>query len=524
MAWYDIFQGRETREAAKPDASLSEVVQNYDIIDVNSDRGKAYILVADKADQMFKDKAKIDIGEIGTASPSPFVSFSRGEYNRELQGLKGLEAYDRMRRSDGTTRGTLRMIKTPVLAGRWFIEPASDSTRDRNVADFVWNCLNREMSVSFPQMLTESLLMCDFGYYMFEKVWEERVIDGKERLIWKKLAPRHPMDVMKWNYDKHGGPKSVLVSPPQDEDNVYKSLDPVEIPIDKLLVFTFDREGGNIEGISVLRSAYKHWYYKEQLYKIDAIQKERHGIGVPVIKLPPNYTTADKQAADQLGRNLRTNERAHVVLPPGWELLSAKLEGNPVDAMKSIEHHNSSIRENILASFMDNKSATKEEDQTMFLKSTRFVADIVCETFNTYAIPQLVEANYERVGMPKLRARRIGESADWRTLSFAVRNLIGAGVIRPDDRLESFLRDEMDLPKAEITTVRVVATPQAAPAQPASVPNATPGNTADIPTGNGAGAGVTKQRSAQVGLPRQSPVASVQTPARNAGVDHSGGN
>src|SRR6202000_3063401 len=117
----------------------------------------------------------------------------------------------------------------------------------------------------------------------------------------------------------------------------------VNIPINKLLVFSFDKEAGNIEGISLLRSAYKHWYYKDTLYKIDAIQKERHGIGVPVIQMPPGWKKADKDLAEKIGRNLRTNEKAHIVLPPMWNILFAKLEGQPVDCLPSIEHHNQMI-------------------------------------------------------------------------------------------------------------------------------------------------------------------------------------
>jgi DNA-binding ferritin-like protein (Dps family) len=273
--------------------------------------------------------------------------------------------------------------------------------------------------------------------------------------------------------------------------------DSVNIPIKKMLVFTFDMEAGNIEGISVLRSAYKHWYYKEQLYKIDAIQKERHGIGIPVIKLPMGFSAEDKRIANELGRNLRTNERAHVVLPPNWELLFAKLEGNMVDSLKSVEHHNEMIRENVLGSFLSSDVDTKDEDQVMFLKATRFIAEIVSDTVNNYLIPELVGYNFDTEDIPKLRARRIGETVDQRTLSFAIRNLIGANVIKPDQPLEDYVRDEMDLPKADPSTVRETSTPQA-------------------PGGNAA------PTEAPAGPPRQGPPTAKPT-SDNAGTDTSGG-
>jgi hypothetical protein len=607
--------------------SLGDVVDRYDIVSVNQgqDGTTPYIVVTDKTPDMepthlgmemqLAERAQAPMLELGTSSPSPFTSFTRKEYNVDWQGLQGLQKADQMRRSDGVVRGTLRALKTPVLAGRWFVSPASQKPIDVKAADFVWKNLTELMTISWTQVLTEALLMADFGYYMFEKVWTNQVVDGQMRTIYQKLAPRHPMDIKTWLFDEHGGPAGVVMWPRQITslprmDMVQTTVngrvvpfqtvgrpavpglfnsngspyvpdenDEVPIPISKLLVFSFDREAGNIEGISVLRSAYKHWFFKEQLYKIDAIQKERHGIGIPVIKLPPNYSTDDKKSADELGRNLRTNERAHVVLPPNWELLFAKLEGHVVDALASAEHHNAAIRENILASFLGEKTTTKLEDQTMFLKASRFIADIVCDTFNMYAIPQLIDFNFSRAGYPKLRARRIGESEDQRTMSFTVRNLIGAGAIIPDDTLDAYLREVMDLPPIDKATQRPTqimiaqeqldlakktqadnlamqkqaakdakaaaaaqATAQAAPSAGGAQPGAAPvagsgqpgqpgvkgkpgrkGHSGEPGTpGTPGQAGPGKQKGQQAGLPRQQPTPPSGPPRSNAGTDRSG--
>jgi hypothetical protein len=572
--------------------TLEDVVDNYEVLSVNDglDGSAPYIVVTErggnvgpfgynKLAERLPDEntapvvlaenvagpAMVDNRELGSSAPSPFTSFTRTEYNQELLGLKGLQKYDQMRRSDGTVRGTLRALKTPVLSARWFVQPASDSDRDKKVAEFVWKCMTEYMSISWTQVLTESLLMAEFGYYMFEKVWETRIIKGQRRTVWQKLAPRHPMDVKKWYFDEHGGPAGVAMYSPYGTAEALGNFVPttvngrpasvgsvtdafgrsilepeqdILIPIKKLLVFSFDREASNIEGISALRSAYKHWYYKEQLYKIDAIQKERHGIGIPVIKLPVNFSAADRSAAEDLGRNLRTNERAHVVLPPNWELLFAKLEGNPVNAMTSIEHHDGRIRENILAAFMSDKTSTKEEDQTMFLKATRFIADVVADTFNMYAIPELVDLNFSRgVGYPRLRARRIGETEDQRTMSFTVRNLVGAGVIIPDDSLDDYMRDVLDLPERDPSTARPTqimiqqeqfelqkkAQADAAAAAKEAARNPPPQQQVG-PDGQPIQQDPqTRQRGADhAGLPRQQPTPPSGPPRSNAGTDRSG--
>jgi hypothetical protein len=481
--WEQEAEGSESNLLSEERAvALRDVLYENDLVAVTDD----VIVVAPK--KLAEDGP--ELRELGAASHSPFTSYLRAEYNRDLMGSQGLQKYDQMRKSDGTVRGTLRQIKTPILGARWFVEAASESTRDQNAADFVWWNLQKAMSISFGQVIQESLLMLDFGYYMFEKVWNEGRWNNRDVLYWKKLAPRHPVDVVDggWHYDRNGGPASVDMVNPKPY-----VADPINIGIEKLLVFSFDKEAGNIEGFSVLRSAYKHWYYKEMLYKIDAIQKERHGIGVPCIKLPPNFTRDDKALAQAMGRNLRTNESAHIVLPPNWEVMFLKLEGQPVNALKSAEHHDLQIQKNIMAPFLD-KPVGADEMGT-FHAACRFIAGIIQDTFNQYAIPQLIAYNFERVGVPILRATNIGSKADLRTLSFALRNFVGANLVKPDDRLEKYLRDIADLPPIDPATIREVVTPQAA-------------------QGNQGGSGTAT--GANVGPPRQSTAAGMDQ-SRNAG-------
>lgn len=551
-------------EANDLDLKLDQVLADYDVIDVvpATSSHDAFMVVAQKADvpegiitfsekspwysadgyyppvvaasadqqgaqRYLKEQPKY--GEIGSSSPSPYTGFTRREYNENLIGNKGLIEYNKMR-SDGVVSGSLLLFKTPVHAANWFIEPADQDDISIAIGKFVWKCLTEFMSITWTQVKTEAMLECDFGYYMFEKVWEKRkIVDelsdefGNNRIVLKKVAPRHPLDVIDWNYDDNGGPESVDIYSEKNE-----GVSEVTIPISKLIVFSLNREGGDITGRSVLRSVYKHWYYKEALYKIDAIQKERHGIGIPIILLPPNFTDEDKIAANTLGRNLRTNERAHIVLPPGWEVKFAKLEGQPVDVIKSIEMHDKAIRENILAGFLSGDNTTKEEDLGLFLKASRFVADSICDAFNLYLIPELVRYNFGKdITPPKLRVRRIGEQADWRVLAFAIRNLIGAGVIRPDDKLEENLREEMDLPVADINTVRMVQAPQASQAAPATVPNATPGQpdtTSNGATSNSStsNTGKTDGTASGVGLPRAVSLPNVKPQGGNAGADKGG--
>ncbi len=392
-------------------------------------------------------------GEIGAARTKWRSLLGNEEYNTALAGIDGILKFDEMRRQDVAVRTSLRLAKTPVLAARWGIEPADrDNESSKMHARFIEWALFDAMTISWEQILMEALLMMDFGYYMFELVFTIKEFEGQPKVCWQKWAPRHPIDVASegWEYDDHGGPVGVWMQNFEGEQDVF-------IPIEKLVVFTYDREANNMEGISLLRSSYKHWFYKDNLYRIDAIAKERHGIGVPVIKLPPGFTASDKTIADELGRNLRTNEQAHVVLPPFWELMFAKIEGQVTNPIESIEHHNKEIVKNVFGQWLDTgAAASKEQEIDIYMKALRFTADLIRGIVNKHAIVQLMNFNFPGVtDYPTLRARRIGEANELRTLSFAARNFIGAGLVIPDDKLEEWVRDELDMPQADKATQRL---------------------------------------------------------------------
>lgn len=499
--------------------ALAEILDAYDV--VSADNGESpYIVVAERTKELSENS--IPLLELGYSSPSPWTSWVREEWNGKLRDKLGIAEYYRMKRLDGIIRGSLRVFKTPVLSAHWFMKSATDSTRDKNVAKWANDVLNN-MSSSWSRTLEDILLMCEYGYMVMEKVYQ---LDPDGKISLRKLAPRHPADILSFLYDANGGPRGIMMEPQTLDTaaNTTAPLTPVSggtgptdngvfIPIDKLAVFSLEPEAGDMRGISVLRSAYKHYTYKDTLYKIDAIQKERHGIGVPIIKLPPGWKKADKDIAEQIGRNLRTNEKSHIILPPMWEILFAKLEGQPVDCMGSINHHNEMIMVNVLAPFLT-AANTKKESLETFYKGTRYVAECVADTMNRFVIQPLVDLNYSRVKAPVLKVRRIGEWEDARTQSFTLRNYVGAGLIVPDETLEKYLREENDLPDIDFDTREPL---QIGGNQDPNA-NVQPGT----PPANASSNNVRPAGPPDVGPPRQGkPTA--KPPKANAGRDQSGG-
>lgn len=485
-----------------------EAMEQYDLVEARYDPVHgSYVVMAERGvDAEGKQLQEVvSTRELGYSSPSPFTSWTREEHNPKLRDKLGLREYYRMRRQDGSVRGSLRQFKSSILSARWSIDPAEQTPRAKSIAEDVRDNIFEGMSRTWAMTLEDILLMCDYGYMVNELVWTDEDVPGKVTL--RKLAPRHPLDIREWLYDRNGGPDGILMEP-TTADPGFIDVGPIFIPIDKLAVFSFEPEAGDLSGLSLLRSAFKHWFYKDTFYKIDAIQKERHGIGVPIIKLPPGFSEGDKRLADEIGRNLRTNERAHIVLPPGWEILFAKLEGQTVDCLKSIEHHDMMIWMNVLAPFSkDSKSDV--DNAEMFHRSTRYVANTVADIINKFVIRKYVDINYARnKSYPKIKAKRIGEENEQRTRSFTIRNYVGSRVLTPDEALETHVREELDLPPFDPETARPAIAPQAPRGQ-------RPQGETGAPTPPAPG---------RAGPPRQQPTPPIPPGTRgNAGIDSSGG-
>ena len=172
-----------------------------------------------------------------------------------------------------------------------------------------------------------------------------------------------------------------------------------------------------------MRSSYKNWFYKDVFLKIDAVQKEKHSIGVPIAKMPYHWNADDHAAAVLLCQNLRTSEDAYGVLSPGWELEFVKIEGQPVNPLDSAEYHDKAIMRNVIGDFIYAGGATNTKYQLeLFLKSGRFIADIIREVINDQIIPELIRYNWSsRVKQfPKLMVRRIAEEEALRTYASCI--------------------------------------------------------------------------------------------------------
>lgn len=388
-------------------------------------------------------KRKPDTTERG-APGTVFLSgqLTEEEYNADLRGAKAIQVYDRMRRSDGQVKATLLVCELPLRSATWSVEPASDEPMDVEVGQFIEDNLFDGMTITWDSFLHHVLLKLTFGFSIFEKVFE---IDGN-RVKWRKFAPRLPKTLWNWKLDPNGGLKGIVQLVFKDD-----KFDYIDIDADKLLVFTHEKEGSNFEGISLLRAAYKHYYYKDHLYRIDAIASERHAMGIPYFKHPGEISQDEKNRLDQMGQHLYAHEQQYVRLAEEYDFRVEGLTGSIKDLNPSIQHHDNMIARSILAQFINLGSADvgsfalARDQSSFFLMALKSVGRNICDTMNRYAIPQLVDYNFNVKAYPKLRVSGL-ETRKMDEYAKAILDLASAGAITMDRTVQETLRDMLGLP------------------------------------------------------------------------------
>ncbi len=377
---------------------------------------------------------------------------SSEEFNVDLRDETAIGIFDKMRRTDSQVNATCLAVELPLRSATWKIDPASDDSKDQEIADFVDSVLFKNRNFTWDSFIRQALKYLQYGFYIFEKVW--MVEDGK--YILKKLAPRKPVTIREYIQTDDGALEKIrqfALTP----KGAYEWL---EIPNQYVLAFVNDQEGNNWRGVSMLRPAYRNWLIKEKLMKLDAIKHERQAVGIPRAKLLENATAGDKTDAQTILETMRAHEQAYVIENQNveFDFMEAGGPDKTLSLIQSIKMHNEEISANILAQFMDlgktqtGSRALGGELKDFFQMSLQAVAKYLCDTMNESVegrklIREIVDFNFPGVKeYPKLICSKIAQ-VDFELLSRTLGNFSTISAFTPSDDDEDWVRTELNLPK-----------------------------------------------------------------------------
>ncbi len=408
------------------------------------------------------------LGSVGRVGLNRWGGRISEEFLTELRGSKGMAAYREMSENDDTIGALLFAVENLIRQASWDVQPGGTDPADDEARDFVISCMD-DMAETWSDTISEILSFLVYGWSAHEIVYKRRC--GKKRdprlrskfddglIGWQKLPIRSQDTLYEWLFDDQDNVTGIVQNPPPD-------FGLITIPADKLLLFKTKSRKGNPEGRSILRNAYRDWYFKRRIQEIEGIGIERDLAGFPVLVAPDGvdiWSTEDEElqsarlAAESIVQNIRRDSLEGLVLPFGWELKLLSTGGQrQFDTSAIIERYDNRIAMTCMADFIllghqNVGSFALSSDKTkMFSMAIGVYLDIICEVFNNKAIPALIDINGDHFAgitdYPYLVHGDV-EDANLEKLGDYIHKMITCGALLPDEGLEDFVREQAGMPE-----------------------------------------------------------------------------
>lgn len=417
--------------------------------------------------------------EVGLTGLNRASGIVREEFLQQLSGRKGVKVYKEMRDNDHVVGATIFCIDSLMRQVEWRVD---EDDGDPDSVEFLKSVMH-DMTHTWPEFISEIMSMLIFGWSLHEIVYKFRKgpafnEDGTKNAVqsskytdgkigWGRIPIRAQETIAVsngWVFDANGDVLAFRQQPPPNYPLI-------TIPAEKFLLFRTTTHKNNPEGRSVLRNAYRPWYFKKRIEEIEAIGIERDLAGFPMMYVDPKImldTASAEQKATfeqykQLIRRIRRDEQEGAILPSVFdannnqlyklELLSSG-GARQFDTSGIIERYNKAIAMVVLADFIllgheNVGSFALSSDKTdLFAVALGAWLDMIESVLNEQAVPRLFELNgLPTDNLPKIKHGDV-ETPDLTAIGGFITALVNAGApLFPDDQLENWLRKIAGMPE-----------------------------------------------------------------------------
>jgi large-conductance mechanosensitive channel len=433
-----------------------------------------------------------EIGNTGLPSVGGRI---QDEFLVELRGERGRRVYREMADNDDAVGAILLAIEMMIRSVQYRFDPIDQSSAAMEARDWMQAAIFDDMSHTFEEFITEALSFLVYGWAYFEIVLKFRNGENKEdkeksskfddkAIGIAKVAMRGQQSLDRWEF-KEGRLTGMWQRAMLGNAMCF-------VPIERSMLLRTKKIMDNPEGRSILRSAYRAYYYKKNIQNQEAIGFERDLTGIPVAYIPSEILSATTGKAsqaravyEQIVRDVKMNEHGGIILPsdpyanddgsytstPKFKLELLSSPGNKaVDADKVIRRYESSIARTVLADFImlgngHGSFALSKSKTDLFLTSLEAFKKIIITGFQKHVVETLWEVNgFAKELCPYLCGSNVAP-VDLAELGDFISKTSGAGFMYAGDAdTENFVRAAAGLP--ENAEANMAARPPADDAAP----------------------------------------------------------
>jgi hypothetical protein len=434
----------------------------------------------------------VNFKELGSTGLRRYGPAIYEEFLPELRWPRAGKIYQEMADNDPVIGSILYLAEMLIRGASWDVKAASQNPDDVAAAEFLKSCMD-DMEMSWANVISEILSMLTYGFSFHEIIYKVRRgpnernpkyrskhTDGK--IGWRAIPVRSQTSIYEWIYNEDNELTGVV----QIAEPNYKQ---VVIPMSKGLLFRTRVSRDNPEGKSLLRNAYRPWFFKKHFEEIEGIGIERDLAGFPVLTAPENLDlwnnddpamVALRASAEELVASVRRDSEEGILLPYGWDLkLLTSGSSRQIDIGSTIERYDNRIAVTLLSDIilLGSKSgsfALADTKQSMLAASLQAQVLNIADVFNSHAVPQLFRYNNFNVEeLPKIVPGQI-QTPSLKEIALVMRSM---GLdISGDIKLQNYIRYLLGMPElTEEDFERIYEVQQ----KTSNAPNNAPKDTAD---------------------------------------------
>lgn len=354
----------------------------------------------------------VNFKQLGVTGLRRYGPYIYEEFLPELRWPGAGRVYQEMADNDAVIGAIMYLAEMLIRGCTWEVKACGDSAVSHDAAKFLRECMD-DMDMSWANVICEILSMLTYGFSFHEIVYKVRrgpeetnskyrskYSDG--RIGWRRLPSRAQTSLAEWEFDDEGDVKAFI-------QRCEPNFDTVRIPMSKGLLFRTRISKDNPEGKSLLRNAYRSWFFKKHFEEIEGIGIERDLAGFPVLTAPEGldlWNTEDprmvkmKADAEDLVASVRRDSEEGMLLPHGWDLkLLASNSSRQINIGETIERYDNRIAITMLSDIIligNNRTgsfALADTKQSLLAAALQAQVSNIADVFNAFAVPRLFAMN-----------------------------------------------------------------------------------------------------------------------------------
>lgn len=353
----------------------------------------------------------VNFKQLGSSGLRRYGAQIYEEFLPELRWPRAGKVFQEMSDNDPVIGSILYLAEMLIRGTTWGVEAASTSKEDTEAAEFLKSCMD-DMEMSWANTISEILSMLAYGFSFHEIVYKVRrgptETNAKyrsqytdARIGWRMMPIRSQTSMYEWVFNKENDVVAFVQVAEPDFQRIV-------IPMSKGLLFRTRVSRDNPEGKSLLRNAYRPWFFKKHFEEIEGIGIERDLAGFPVLTTPEGLDlwndddpamVALRTRAEELVGSVRRDSEEGILLPFGWSLeLLTSGSSRQIDIGATIDRYDNRIAITMLSDIilLGGKSgsfALADTKQSMLAASLQAQVMNIADVFNNKAVPQLFSYN-----------------------------------------------------------------------------------------------------------------------------------